>query len=273
MTHITRFTELTRLLKRPQLGPMTYTPPYRIAQARRNQLDSASLLDIIVSDEVNRRARHPIELRLGRTGSEENCRPESFDWSASITLHRRLLGAAISSEFLDKCEHVLLIAPPASARAFWLRPRATQLTALAHCTVPVGEFGKPSRHARRVFSHLGSANLAGAQVPSQGIELLQQLWTNGHHHPTGAVVSGIGFLGNRRDTGPVVVGTGIRWGGQRNWSWCPRSAPSLAMAEFIINSAIRPACLARIHAHGSGRDRSWTRKMAEFRLKSAVRNV
>ena len=82
---MTRTTDLTPLLKRLQLGPMAATLPERIALARREQLDYASFLEIILSDEVNRRADRRIELRLQGAGFEETCRLEDFDWSAAIT--------------------------------------------------------------------------------------------------------------------------------------------------------------------------------------------
>ena len=72
---MTRVTELTPLLKRLQLGPMAATLPERIALARREQLDYASFLEIILSDEVNRRAHRRTELRLQGAGFEETCRP------------------------------------------------------------------------------------------------------------------------------------------------------------------------------------------------------
>ncbi len=95
---MTRITELTPLLKRLQLGPMAATLPERIALAGREQLDYASFLEIILSDEVNRCAQRHIELRLNNAGFEETCRLEDFDWSASITLDRRLLDAVFSLE-------------------------------------------------------------------------------------------------------------------------------------------------------------------------------
>ena len=131
---MTRVTELTPLLKRLQLGPMAATLPERIALARREQLDYASFLEIILSDEVNRRAQRRIELRLNGAGFEETCRlvrHRRIDWSASITLDRCLLDAVFSLEFLDKHEHVLLVGPPESARAFSPRPWATQPSAPA----------------------------------------------------------------------------------------------------------------------------------------------
>ena len=59
------------------------------------------------------------------------------------------------------------------------------------------------------------------------------------------------------------------WFGQQSWrigtAWGSQS-----MAEFISNSAILPAIRPLIRAYGEGSDRSWSRKMAEFRIKSAT---
>ena len=115
---MTRVTELTPLLKRLQLGPMAATLPERIALARRDQLDYASFLEIILSDEVNRRADRRLELRLLGAGFEETCRLEDFDWPAAVTIDRRLLDAAFSLEFLSRHEHVLLVGPAGVGKTF-----------------------------------------------------------------------------------------------------------------------------------------------------------
>ena len=146
---MTRITELTPLLKRLQLGPMAATLPERIALARRDQLDYASFLEIILSDEVNRRTHRRIELRLSNAGFEETCRLEDFDWSASITLDRRLLDAVFSLEFLDKHEHVLLVGPAGVGKSF-------QAQALGYSAVRAG-------HTVR-FSHADGFFKAMAQT-------------------------------------------------------------------------------------------------------------
>ncbi len=51
---MTRVTELTPLLKSLKLGALSATLPERIALARREQLDYASFLEIILSDEAQR---------------------------------------------------------------------------------------------------------------------------------------------------------------------------------------------------------------------------
>ena len=112
---MTRTTELTPLLKSLKLGALASTLPERIALARREQLDYASFLEIILSDEVNRRAHRRTELRLHNAGFEETCRLEDFDWSAWPWT--AAWDAVFSLEFLDRHEHVLLVGPAVSARA------------------------------------------------------------------------------------------------------------------------------------------------------------
>ena len=77
-------TELKPLLKRLKLGAMLDTLPERLALARRDQLDYAAFLQILLADEVERRDNRNLEVRLQKAGFEEICRLEDFDWSAGI---------------------------------------------------------------------------------------------------------------------------------------------------------------------------------------------
>ena len=115
---MTRNAELSPLLRRLKLSAMLDTLPERIALARREQLDYASFLEIILADEVRRREHRRIDLRLRSAGFEEACRLEDFDWAAPITLDRRLLDAVFSLEFLTKHEHVLLVGPVGVGKSF-----------------------------------------------------------------------------------------------------------------------------------------------------------
>ena len=110
--------ELSPLLKRLKLGAALDTLPERIALARREQLDYSDFLQIILADEVSRRDHRRLELRLRQAGFEQICRLEDFDWSAQITLDRRLLDAACSLQFLDRREHVLLVGPVGVGKSF-----------------------------------------------------------------------------------------------------------------------------------------------------------
>ncbi len=146
---MSKTTDLTPLLKSLKLGAMAATLPERIALARREQLDYASFLEIILSDEVNRRDHRRTETRLHRAGFQEICRLEDFDWTADITLDRRLLDAAFSLEFLDKREHVLLVGPAGVGKSFLAQ-------ALGHAAVRAGHSVRFS-HADDFFKAMNQA--------------------------------------------------------------------------------------------------------------------
>jgi len=110
--------ELRPLLKRLKLRPMLDTLPERIALARRDGLDYADFLQIVLADEVSRREHGRLELRLRQASFEQLCRLEDFDWSASIRLDRRLLDPAFSLRFLDRRDHVLLVGPVGVGKSF-----------------------------------------------------------------------------------------------------------------------------------------------------------
>ena len=115
---MTRNAELAPLLKRLKLGAMLDTLPERMALARREQLDYASFLEIILADKISRREHRRIEVRLHSAGFEQTCRLEDFDWTAPITMDHRLLDAAFSLEFIAKHEHVLLVGPAGVGKSF-----------------------------------------------------------------------------------------------------------------------------------------------------------
>ena len=110
--------ELAPLFKRLKLGAILNTLPERLALARREGLDYAAFLKIILTDEVARREQRRLEVHLQKAGFEEICRLEDFAWSAPITLDRRLLDAVFSLDFLARQEHVLLVGPVGVGKSF-----------------------------------------------------------------------------------------------------------------------------------------------------------
>jgi len=116
--HVTTTTELKPLLKRLRLGYLLNTLPERLALARRDQLDYAAFLQILLADEVTRRNNRTLEIHLQAAGFEEVCRLEDFDWTAQITMDRRLLDAVFSLDFLNRHEHVLFVGPVGVGKSF-----------------------------------------------------------------------------------------------------------------------------------------------------------
>ena len=110
--------ELKPLLKRLKLGQMLHTLPERLALARRDQLDHAVFLQILLADEVSRRDERRMELQLHKAGFEDICRLEDFDWTAEIRMDRKLLDAAFSLDFITRREHVILVGPVGVGKSF-----------------------------------------------------------------------------------------------------------------------------------------------------------
>jgi len=110
--------ELKPLLKRLKLGQMLNTLPEPVALARRDQLDYAAFLQILLADEVSRRDQRHLEMQLQKAGFEDICRLEDFAWTAGIKLDRRLLDAAFSLDFLSRREHVLFVGPVGVGKSF-----------------------------------------------------------------------------------------------------------------------------------------------------------
>lgn len=123
--------ELRPLLKRLKLGAMMDTLPERLALARRDQLDYAAFLQILLADEVGRRDNRNLEIRLQKAGFEEICRLDDFVWTAGITLDRRLVDTAFSLDFLSRHEHVLFVGPVGVGKSFLAQ-------ALGYATVRAG---------------------------------------------------------------------------------------------------------------------------------------
>lgn len=111
-------TELKPLLKRLKLGAMLDTLPERLTLARRDHLDYAAFLQILLADEVARRDNRNLENRLQKAGFEEICRLEDFDWTAGVTIDRHLIDLVFSLDFLSRHEHVLLVGPVGVGKSF-----------------------------------------------------------------------------------------------------------------------------------------------------------
>jgi DNA replication protein DnaC len=115
---MTTTNELKPLLKRLKLGYILDTLPERLTLARRDQLDYAAFLEIILADEVTRRDNRNMEIHLQQAGFEEVCRLEDFDWTSQVTLDRRLLDTVFSLNFLQRHENVILVGPVGVGKSF-----------------------------------------------------------------------------------------------------------------------------------------------------------
>jgi DNA replication protein DnaC len=99
--------ELKAILKRLKLSPMLATLPDRVAFAREKKLDYAEFLELVLSDEAERRDHVSILLRLRNAGFEEECTLERFDWTANIQFDRARLNDLFGLHFVEKSENVI----------------------------------------------------------------------------------------------------------------------------------------------------------------------
>ena len=115
---MTTTNELKPRLKRLKLGHLLKALPERLALALREQLDYAAFLQIILADEVTRRDNRNMEMHLQKAGFEKVCRLEDFDWTAQVTVERRLVDAVFSLDFINRHEHVLFVGPVGVGKSF-----------------------------------------------------------------------------------------------------------------------------------------------------------
>jgi DNA replication protein DnaC len=99
--------ELKTVLKRMKLSPMLATLPDRVAFAREQKLDFTDFLELVLSDEAERRDQVSIQTRLRHAGFEEECALERFDWTANIELDRTRLNELFGLHFIERHENII----------------------------------------------------------------------------------------------------------------------------------------------------------------------
>ncbi len=99
--------ELKTVLKRLKLSPMLATLPDRVAFAREQKLDFTEFLELVLSDEAERRDQVSIQTRLRNAGFEQECSLERFDWTSNIQLDRAKLNDLFGLHFVERHENVI----------------------------------------------------------------------------------------------------------------------------------------------------------------------
>ena len=110
--------ELKTVLKRLKLSPMLATLPDRVAYARQQQLDYTQFLELVLSDEVERRDQKHVTNRLTAAGFEEECTLERFDWSANIQIDKARLLDLLGLHFIERRENVIFCGPVGVGKSF-----------------------------------------------------------------------------------------------------------------------------------------------------------
>jgi DNA replication protein DnaC len=104
-------TELKATLKRLRLSGMLATLPDRLAFARKDKIDYTDFLQLVLSDEIERRDHKRIEIRLQDAGFDEECTLERFDWSSQIRIDKARLMDLFGLHFIERHENIAFSGP------------------------------------------------------------------------------------------------------------------------------------------------------------------
>lgn len=110
--------ELKHLFKALRLSPLLSTLPERAAYAKGNKLTHLEFLELLLSDEVERRTQGALQRRLQNAKVDHDQVLERFDWESKVTLDRDRLKGLISLEWTERRENVILTGPVGVGKTF-----------------------------------------------------------------------------------------------------------------------------------------------------------
>lgn len=110
--------ELKHLLKSLRLSPLLTTLPERVAYAKGNKLTHLEFLELLFSDEVERRNQDALQRRLKKAKVDHDQVLERFDWDAQVTIDRDRLKSLIGMGWIERRENVILTGPVGVGKTF-----------------------------------------------------------------------------------------------------------------------------------------------------------
>ena len=111
-------TELKQLLKALRLSSLLTTLPERVAYAKGNKLTHLEFLEMLFSDEVEKRNQGALTRRLLAARVDHDQVLERFDWDAQITFDRDQLKGLISLDWMERKENVIFTGPVGVGKTF-----------------------------------------------------------------------------------------------------------------------------------------------------------
>lgn len=141
--------EVKHLLKNLRLSGILSTLPDRMSYAAGNKLTYQEFLELVLSDELERRRHGTLERRLHAARVNLDQVMERFDWDAKITLDRERLKGLMGLEFIGRKENVILIGPVGVGKTYLAN-------ALAHAACRRGK-NVLLKKAARMFKDLYAA--------------------------------------------------------------------------------------------------------------------
>src|SRR5258708_29099117 len=104
--------QLVPTLKTLRLGGMQDTLPLRLDQAQQQHLGYTEFLELLLGDEIDRRANRALASRLAKAHFEDADKTfENFDWTFNPKLPQEQLRDLAAGGYLLRKEHILLCGP------------------------------------------------------------------------------------------------------------------------------------------------------------------
>ena len=103
--------DLERTLKTLKLGKLLPVLPERLRQATERKMSPADVLQLVLSDEVQRRERQRVVNRARRAKLDPAMVFDEWDDSANVTYDRKLLDELQTLRFIEQRHHVLIMGP------------------------------------------------------------------------------------------------------------------------------------------------------------------
>ena len=138
--------ELKTILKRLRFSGILESLQDRIAYAKGVKLSYMEFLELVLQDELERRARNSLARRMKIAFLDPFQSLEAFDWEAKITVDRDVLKELFSLEFIDRHENVMFCGPVGVGKTFLAN-------ALAHSACRRGK-KVLMRRAKKIFHAL-----------------------------------------------------------------------------------------------------------------------
>lgn len=143
--------EFRQVLRYLKLTPIRETLPQRLELARQKKLPHQTFLELVLTDEMERRQRNGARTRSKRANLEAQMVLEAWDETAKVSFDRQLFSELTTLRFLEEHHHVLIIGPVGVGKTFLA-------TALGHIAIRRG-FTVVMNRAEKMLKSLKAARL------------------------------------------------------------------------------------------------------------------
>jgi DNA replication protein DnaC len=110
--------EFRQVLRYLKLSAMRDTLPERLELARQKKMPHLPLLELVLTDEMERRQRQAAQRRSQRASLDPQMVLESWDETAKVQFDRRLFSDLTTLRFIEEHHHVLILGPVGVGKTF-----------------------------------------------------------------------------------------------------------------------------------------------------------